>query len=119
MKRLNTFESNFHESRMHVSTLIKSKIKDVVEFCDKMSIFYFKEDVFRTFNVSHAIEWRTLSNASRKHHNEFTTYETRDLQAIMTSQKTHEMKRILKEDEFETRAFIWEQLDYEVDLECS
>ncbi len=32
---------------------LNQKSKDDVEFCDKMSIFYFKEDVFRTVNVSH------------------------------------------------------------------
>jgi hypothetical protein len=37
----------------------------------------------------------------------------------MISRKIREMKRILKEDEFEARAFIWEQLDYQVELECS
>jgi hypothetical protein len=56
MKRFNTSESDSHESRIHVSTPIKSKIKDAVEFCDKMSISYFKENAFCTFNVSHAIE---------------------------------------------------------------
>jgi hypothetical protein len=56
MKRLNTPEPDSHKSRMHVPTFIKSKIKGAVEFCDKMNISYFKEDVFRTFNVSHASE---------------------------------------------------------------
>jgi hypothetical protein len=46
MERLNTSEPDFHESRMHASTLIKSKIKVVVEFCDKMSILYFKKTFF-------------------------------------------------------------------------
>jgi hypothetical protein len=40
-----------------------------------MSISYFKENAFCTFNVSHAIEWRALSNQSRRHYNESTTIE--------------------------------------------
>jgi hypothetical protein len=56
MERLITPEPDFHESRMHAPTPIKSKIKGAVEFCDRISISYFKEDVFRTFNISHAIE---------------------------------------------------------------
>jgi hypothetical protein len=39
---------------MHAPTPIKSKIKGAVEFCDQMGILYFKENVFRTLNVSHA-----------------------------------------------------------------
>jgi hypothetical protein len=53
MKRLNTPESSSSEARMHYLTLTKAKIQGVVEFCDRMSISYFKENVFRTFNVSH------------------------------------------------------------------
>ncbi len=56
MKRFITSEPDFHESKMHISIFIKSKIKDAVEFYDKMSISYFKKNVFRTFNMSHVIE---------------------------------------------------------------
>jgi transposase len=120
MERLNTPEPDSHESRLHVPTPIKSKIiKGAVEFCDKIGISYSKEDVFRTFNVSHATGWRALSNQPRRHHNEPTTYETRGRHSKVTPQKIREMERILEEDEFEARALTWEQLGYEVGLECS
>jgi hypothetical protein len=64
-----------------------------------MGISYFKEDVFCTFNVSHAVEWRAFSNQSRKHHNESTTIEKRDRHSIVISQIIREMKRILEEDD--------------------
>ncbi len=118
MKRLNTPEPDSHESRLHMPTSIKSKTKGAVEFCDKMSISYFKEDVFCTFNVSHAIGWRALSNQPRRHHNEPTTIEKRGRHSIVTPQKIREMERILEEDGFEARALTWEQLGYEVGLEC-
>jgi hypothetical protein len=84
-----------------------------------MSIFYSKENVFRTFNVSHVIQWRALSNYSRRQHNNSTVAENLDCHFVVTSQKIREMRRILKEDEFEAQALIWEQLDYEIELECS
>jgi protein-arginine kinase activator protein McsA len=39
--------------------------------------------------------------------------------AIVTSQKIREMKRIIEEEEFETRALIRQQLNYAMRLECS
>jgi hypothetical protein len=53
MKRPTTPEPDSAESRKHVPTPIKAKIQEAVEFCDKMRISYFKEDVFRVFNVDH------------------------------------------------------------------
>jgi hypothetical protein len=105
---------------MHYFTSTNTKIQEVVKFCDRMSIFYFKKNVFRTFNVSHHVDWRVLNeNSSRRYYNKSDLSKTRERHALVTSHKIREMKRIIKEERFETRAFIWQQLSYEVSLECT
>lgn len=105
MERPNTPELDSHEARKHLPTPTKSKIKGAVEFCDRIGVPYFKEDVFRTFNVSHASGWRALSSQPRRHHNASTIVENRGRHSIVTSQKIREMERILEEEDFEARAF--------------
>lgn len=119
MERPKTPEYGSSESRMHIPTPIKSKIKGAVEFCDRMGISYFKEDVFRIFNVGHAAGWRALSGQSRRHHNDSTISENRGRHSLVTPEKIHEMEKIIQEEGFEARALTWEQLGYEVGLEFS
>lgn len=121
MERLNTPKPTFSESQMHYPTPTKSKIQGAVEFCDAMNLPYFKEDVFRVFNISHHAGWRAFNDesSSRRYHNIPTIPETRGRHAFVISQHIHQMEEILKEEGFEARALTWEQLGYEVGLECS
>jgi hypothetical protein len=89
---------------MHFPTPTKAKIQGAVEFCDRMGIPHYKEDVFRTFNVSHATGWRALHDEPRRHHNDPTVIEQRGRHFIVISQKIREMERILQEDGIEARA---------------
>lgn len=104
MERPITPESDSSVSRKNVPTPIKAKIQGAVEFCDKIEISYYKEDVFRVFNVGHTSGWKALGESSRRHHNNASIDETRERHSIVTPQKIREMKRIIEEDEFEARA---------------
>lgn len=53
MERPSTPIPSSVESRKDYPTPTKAKIQGAVEFCDKIDLPYFKEDVFRTFNVSY------------------------------------------------------------------
>ena len=48
------------------------KVRGAVELCDRLGIDYFKEDSFRTFNVSSREGWRFLNDrdSSRRLHND-------------------------------------------------
>ena len=51
MKRLTTTDTHTYDSKLHYHTPRKAKIQDTIEFCEKQSIKYFKNNVFRIFNV--------------------------------------------------------------------
>ena len=86
-----------------------------------MNIPYFKEDVFQTFNVSHRQGWEILhdNSSSRRSHNDSNQEETRGRKSLITSRKIREMERLLEEESIEARALTWEQLGYEVGLNCT
>ena len=85
-----------------------------------MGMEYFKEDVFRTFNVSHRQGYEFLRNdsSSRRLHNDSDQEETRGRRQLISADKLREMERILQDEGIEARALTWEQLRYEVGLEC-
>jgi hypothetical protein len=56
MKRLTDLNLILMSLECMCLPLLNQKSKGVVEFCDKRGISYFKQDIFRTFNVSHAAE---------------------------------------------------------------
>lgn len=105
----------------HHDTPTKAKVQGAVEFCDRMGIPYHKEDVFRTFNVSHRRGWDMLhpSSSSRRFANDGEKEETRGRKSLVSPQKVREMERILEEEGMEARGLTWEQLGYEVGLDCS
>ena len=51
MKRSTTTDTHAHDSKLHYYTPRKAKIQGAIEFCEKQGIKYFKNDVFRIFNV--------------------------------------------------------------------
>lgn len=74
-----------------------------------MGIPYFKEDVFRTFNVSHTQghEFPRAESSSRRLHNGLTREETRGRPRSISANKIREMDRILQEEGIEARAMTW------------
>ncbi len=109
------------EGHGHYFTPAQAKVRGAVQFCERMGIEYFKEDVFRTFNVSHRQGYEFLRNgsSSRRLHNNPDQEETRGRPRLISAKKLREMERILQEEDIEARAMAWEQLGYEVGLECT
>ena len=51
MKRSTTTDTHAHDSKLNYHTPRKAKIQGIIEFCEKQNIKYFKNDIFRIFNV--------------------------------------------------------------------
>ena len=109
------------EGHGHYFTPARAKVRGAVQFCERMGIEYFKGDVFRTFNVSHRQGYEFLRNnlSSRRFHNNPEQEETRGRHRLISAEKLREMERILQEEGIEARTITWEQLGYEVGLECT
>ena len=82
---------------------------------------YFKEDIFRTFNVTSRQGWEFLKDgaSSRRLHNEPDREEPRGRKPLISLEKIREMERISETEGIEARSYTWEQLGFEVGLECS
>jgi hypothetical protein len=98
----------------------KAKIQGAVEFCERMNIPYYKEDVFRTFGVSRQRGYEILKNKThRRLRNDSNATETRGRKKIITPKQIREMERILETTGLEGRALTWEQLGFEANVEAS
>lgn len=102
-------------------TSTRAKVRGAIQFCEKMGIQNFKEDVFRTFGVSSRQGWEFLRNnaSSRRRHNDPSKEETRGRKSVVSPEKIREMERIVETEGIEARAYKWEQLEYGVGLESS
>ncbi len=100
------------EDNSHYFTNAGAKVRDAAEFCDRIGIEHFKEDIFRTFNVSSREGWRFLNdcNSSRRLGNDPNVEDHRGSQPLISLKKFREMKRILETESIEARAYTWEQL---------
>ncbi len=109
------------EGNGHYFTPARAKVRGAVQFCERIGIEYFKEDVFRTFNVSHRQGYEFLrdDSSSRRLHNNPSLEESRGRRRLISAEKIREMKWILQEEGIEARAMTWEHLGYEVRLECT
>jgi hypothetical protein len=104
---MSRFISSFFNVVKHYSTFNKVKIQEAIEFCEKMKILYYKENVFRTFNVFREMSYRILRNDSaRRTHNYFDHVKTRNRKSVISSSKIREMKKVLKKEEMKTRRLI-------------
>jgi len=90
----------------HHETPTKAKIQGAIEFCKQMNISYYKNDVFRTFNMSKQQGYEMLhsDSSSQCQHNNFDEEKTCDQKELIMAKHIHEMKKVLKEEEFEARA---------------
>ena len=79
------------------------------------------QDVFRHFNVSHTQghEFPRAVSSSCRLNNDIIREETRGRPRIISANKIREMERILQEEGIEARAMTWQQLGFEVGLECT
>lgn len=86
-----------------------------------MGMQYFQEDVCRTFDVSSRQGWEFLRHdaSSRRRHNDPSKEEIRGRKSLVSLEEIGEMERILETEGIEARAYTWEQLGYELGLECS
>lgn len=102
-------------------TPTKAKVQGAVEFCKRMGIPYYKNDVFRTFNVSKAQGYQFLNSetSAQRRHNDPEESETRGRKSIVSTKDIREMEKILEEEGFEARALTWQQLGFEAGLDCS
>lgn len=106
------------EDNSHYFTPARAKVRGAVEFCNRMGIESFKEDIFRTFNVSSREGWKFLSDgfSSRGLHNDPDRKEHRGRQPLISPEKIREIERLLETEGIEARYYTWEQLGFEVGL---
>lgn len=83
-----------------------------------MNIFYFKQNVFRVFEIIKHVDWKMLTQFNRTKHN-VENFEIRKRCFIITFQKIQKMKRILKTKNMKTRDLTWKQLNFEMKLKCN
>ena len=92
------------ERQKHYTTPVKAKVQGAVEFCERMGISYYKEDVFRTFDVSREQGYAFLRNDSaRRLENNSDAEETRGRKSLITPKQIREMERILETECIEGR----------------
>lgn len=105
--------------RQHCTTPSKAAVIATVDFCEKSNTLYFKEDVFRTFNVNRrrGYEWlRTV--VSRRIHNDPEQEETGGRKHTISSEKLRQMKCVLETEGIEARCFTLEPLGNKIGLDC-
>ncbi len=91
---MSRFISSSSNTVKHYSTSNKAKIQEAIEFCEKMKISYYKENVFRTFNVFREMSYRILrSDSARRTHNHSDHVKIRDRKSVISSSKIREMKK--------------------------
>ncbi len=105
----------------HHDTSTKAKVQRIIEFCERMNISYFKNDVFKTFEVSKQQEYQMLQPEifARRRNNDSEHEETCGRKSLISNKDIRKMKRVLKSKNFEARALTWEQLGFEMSLKCS
>ena len=98
-----TPNSEDREGQGHYFTPTQIKVRDPVQFCERMSIDYVGGDVFQTFNVSTYQGHEFLRNKSSLHqlHNDPNQKKTRRRPRVISAEKLREMERILQEERIE------------------
>lgn len=83
------------EDDSHYLTLARAKVHGTVQFCDRIGVDHFKEDIFRIFNVGSRVRWRYLSdrNFSRQEQNNSEVADHWRLQPLIGPEKIREIFR--------------------------
>ena len=113
MKRSTTTDTHAHDSKLHYHTPRKAKIQGAIEFCEKQGIEYFKNDVFRTFNVDrrqaytfiadHNSDYTIEDHECRRLGNNSDQEDHRGRPSLLQPKDIREMDRIIQEDGFKAR----------------
>jgi len=84
----------------HHDTPTKAKVQGAIEFCERMNIPYYKNDVFRTFGVSKNQGYQMLQpeTSARRRNNDPEQDETRGRKSLVTSKDIREMERFLESE---------------------
>ena len=92
--------------RQYYTTPTKVAVLAAVDFCKKSNTPYFKEDVFRTFNVNRkrGYEW-LRTGVSWRMHNDPEQEETRRRKHIILEEKNQEVECVLETEGIEARRF--------------
>jgi len=112
--------SNQRDIAQHHPTPTCTAILNIVRFNDQFNILYYKVDLWRHFNIPPRSGYKILEDYEPwRHHNNPQEKETCGRKPLISSYYTCEMKRILQEEGISARTLTWDQLSYEVSLNCS
>lgn len=106
-RALSTPDQEDREDNSHYFTPTGAKVRGAAQFCDQMGIEHFKEDIFRTFNVSSREGWRFLNerNSSRRLENDPNVEDYRGPQPLISPKNYREMERNLETEGIEARTY--------------
>ncbi len=109
------------EYNIYYFTPTQAKVCIAVEFYDRIGIEYFKEDIFRSFNVFSQEEWKYLSDNSspRRLNNNPDREEYLGRKSLISPEKIRELEQVLETEGIEARFYIWDQLGFEGGLKFS
>ncbi len=93
IKRAITTPDEDWEDNSHYFIPARAKVCNAAEFCDRMGIEHFKENIFRTFNVSSREGWRFLNhrNSSCRLGNDPNVKDHRGSQPLISPKKIREI----------------------------
>jgi len=101
-------------------TSTKAKVQGTVSYLQAKGIPFFKEDVFRHFQVLHASGYRMLKpETSSRRYDTLVMHNPSHHPRTITPEKLREMEMILENEGIEARGLTWEQLGTEVGLDVS
>ena len=113
MKRSTTTDTHAHDSKLHYHTPRKAKIQGAIEFCEKQGIEYFKNDVFRTFNVDrrqaytfiadHNSDYTIKDHEYKRLNNNSDQEDYRNRLSLFQPKDIREIDRIIQKDGFKAR----------------
>ena len=97
-RALSTPDQEDREDNSHYFTPARAKVGGAAQFCDQMGIEHFKEDIFRTFNISSREGWKFLNerNSSLRLANDPNVEDHRGPQPLISRKKIREMERIFR-----------------------
>lgn len=97
---------NSEDHYLHHEIPTKAKTQGAIEFYERMNILYYKNDVFRTFEVSKTQGYEMLrpEASARRRNNDSEHEETRDRKSLISLKDIREMKQLMKSKGFKVRA---------------
>ena len=100
-------------------TPVKAKINAIVEFNDAHGIQYFKEDIFRYYQVKRSRGYAMLQKPSTRQNRRQVLAESLGRHKIIPKKKLKEMEQIIEIEGIAGRSLTWESLGIEIGIEAS